>query len=411
MKASHFIKTLISVGIMLCAVTGCAKFGEDSQSADIGIDESSVISEESDPEVIYDLQEEDPVRFYETEIKSKVEVVKTYKTLDKNHSEFMMGIDNDCIYLETTTPGGPVSIFSVDRTDYSTREKILTYNWQYMIGENCPAICGGYLVFPLGGSGGGNTFWAHFGKNGEEGKCILIKYASEFDQAVSAELSDTEPVFMCKHHEKTDIEIYKYKIDDDLAQPIYSEHLSERADDSVPLIACCGGQIYLIYRSDDMTVQIKILDPDGKLAGVDTVQLPVSPELQLWNFFVTENHYLINYTSAYNYGAVNKNVMVDRKTGKIYSNFGEEGIGTKLNNALIDGRYIITVKSTFKYDYPILYVFDDLTGEFHVMKFLDLSGKKINRAYADCKGDVMFWINEEDGGASLVLFEDIISLI
>lgn len=419
------IKALLAASILLTAVTGCSEkdTGKETDSSDYNIggdystgyivsssgsDESEALessyAETSEP------PEENTVRFYEKSISSKGKVVKT---LTQSDNLYMMAMDNNYVYFESNGPL-PKTISSLDRSDYSSLEKVMTYNFQYMSGGNNYTYCGCFFVFPSGGDYEGMTdnYWtdrAHVGKTGEQAKIVFNDHdpRAGFHYRESAELSDSEMVFMFQAN--NDIDIYKYKTGDEQAQLIYAETLSDSAGS--PAITCCNGQIYLICKSDSyMSVDIKILNPDGEVAGLETISLPECPGLCIYEFTVTENNYLINYRITKNNSDVYNMALVDRKSKSVFSDFGTNKPGKRFNDSKVDGRYIIFLKSYYLSAHPILCVFDDKTSEFYIMEFTELRNPDVSNIAVDYKGDVMFMV-KEDGEMSLVLYEDITSLI
>lgn len=250
----------------------------------------------------------------------------------------------------------------------------------------------------------------YVGKTGEQMKCICEK-KSDYATACASELNDTEMVFLCwgVGENKDVAEIYKYKVGDEQAQVIYTESMSEYSGNSNPLIACYNQEIYLIYSIDASQMVIKTLNPNGKEVKSETVELPDNyAAMRINELTVTKNNYIIRFEPRSDNWTRYVPVMIDRKSKMCYSGF-DGGLGARYKDSVIDGRYVIFLK-TYK-PYPVFYVFDDETAEFHLLKFEALKATTTVNAAVDHKGDVMFMIEDENRARSLVLYEDVTSLI
>lgn len=423
MKTKTVIKALLAAGILLAAVTGCANRGTTSQSNDLGSDhsicdsaapsetesaESSSLPESSKPP-----EKEYVPKFDETAINSEgVVVVRP----DMMRNRGVCAIDNNYVYLRSNSC--PTTIFTLGRSDYSSLNEVITYDFdvEFAVFNNKYAYCGWYFAFPCYGDpydGNGFTMRVYAGAAEGQGKCIFDKKVGSIS-ACASELNDTEMVFLCwGADENADVaEIYKYKIGEEQAQVIYTESLSAYSGNSNPLIACFNEQIYFVYSINDSQVVIKTLNPDGKEVNSETVDIPEYASMRIHEFTVAENNYIILFDPR-GMDSVYRQALIDRKSHFIFTDFGEHGFGGRFNDSVIDGRYIIFLKKSgqYSYSYPIFSVFDDKTLEFHDLKFRALSDVEVTGCDVDYKGDIIFVIRDENGNDSLVLYENVTSLI
>lgn len=417
------IEAVLAASIMLAAVTGCSDReaisynndpGEDYSTDNSVISDDTESSESSSDETSEPPEEEYVPKFYERAINSEGAAVGISQKLN---GLYMDAMDNDFVYLSSNVIQR--TIFSLDRNDYSSLTEVMTYDWRYGLGYK-HTFCGCYFDFPYGGDFEGMsdystayTLRAYVGKPGEQAKCILVD-DSGFMYAYPAELNDTEMVFMCDSTDVDEIAIYKYKIGDEQAQLLYTEELDDRLPHPFPVIACYNNQIYLITGSNsDSSVKIKTLSADGKVIGVETVELPDCTEIMPRDLIVTENNYLFGFAATSNDSVVYNRALVERKSKRVFLDFGEKTPGSRYNDGIIDGRYIFFLKNDGRgsYNYPIINVFDDKTLEFYALKFRALSDVEVLNSKVDYKGDIMFMIEDENGSRSLVLYEDVLSLI
>lgn len=421
MKTKTVIKALLAAGIFLADVTGCANRGATSQSNDLGSDHSicdsaapseTGLSEISSlPEDSKPSEREYVPKFDETAINSEGIVVVNSGQL---RGLGLSVIDNNYIYLGAN--GYPNTVFSLDRSDYSSLNEVMTYDYdvEYAVFNNKYTYCGWYFAFPCYGdpyNGKGFTMRVYAGTTGEQMKCIFDKKAGSIS-ACASELNDNEMVFS-RHSAYNDMaEIYKYKVGDEQAQLIYSAALNDYEWNSCPLIACFNEQIYFVYSINDSQVVIKTLNPDGKEFKSETVDIPEYASMRIHEFTVAENNYIILFDPR-GEDSVYRQALIDRKSHMRFTDFGENGFGGRFNDSVIDGRYIIFLKNKgrYSYSYPILSVFDDKTLKFHDLKFRALSDVEVIDCDVDYKGDIIFWIRDENGNESLVLYEDVTSLI
>ena len=251
----------------------------------------------------------------------------------------------------------------------------------------------------------------YVGKTGDRMKCICEK-PSNYATACAAELNDTQMVFLCwGEGENANVaEIYKYKVGEEQAQVIYTESLSEYSGNSNPLIACYNQEIYLIYSINASQVVIKTLSSDGKEIKSETVELSNNyAAMRINELTVTKNNYIIRFEPRGNSRSSYVPIIIDRNSKMCYSEF-KGGLGARYNDSIIDGRYIIFLKD-YSDPCPVFYVFDDETAEFHILKFMALEETEIITAAADSNGDIMFQIRDENGDSSLLLYENVTSLI
>lgn len=413
MKTKIVIEALLAAGILLAVVTGCAERGTVSKSNDPGGDYSIGNSGTSSDLETYDVQEEKyVVKYYEKIIESEGKLVINSPQLN-NDKLYLRAMDNDYAYF--SPPGSPLTVVSLDRGDYSSFEKLMSYETDLEWGGNYnkKTYCGCFFSFPCNFIYGeeGLTMRVYVGKTGEQMKCICEK-PSHYPTACAAELNDTEMVFLCwGAGENADVaEIYKYKIGEEQAQVIYTERLGEYSVNSNPLIACYNGEIYLIYSINASQVVIKSLNPDGKEVKSETVELPNNyAAMRISELTVTKNNYLIRFEPRGDSWTLYVPVMIDRNSKECYSGF-KGGLGGRFNDSIIDGRYIIILKD-YEDPCPMFNIFDDETAEFHLLKFWALRETKVLTAAVDCNGDVMLMVEDENGARSLVLYENIISLI
>lgn len=120
---------------------------------------------------------------------------------------------------------------------------------------------------------------------------------------------------------------------------------------------------------------------------------------------VTENNYIMKFSS--------KMIIIDRKSKRVISNSEDYRAGSRFNDHIINGRYIIFYESRMSDSGPQICVFDDKELEFHVLSFKSLKDKYIANIAVDYNGDVLFVVQDDirDETRSMVLFEDVISMI
>ncbi len=421
MKTKNAIKFLLAAGILLAAVTGCANRGTASQSNDLGSDRSvcdSAAPSETEsaessslPEASKPPEKEYVPTFDETAINSEGTVV-VHRDMLRGRSACV--IDNNYVYLRSNSC--PTTIFTLDRSDYSSLNEVVTYDFdvEFAVFNNKYAYCGWYFAFPCYGDpydGNGFNMRVYAGAAEGQGKCIFDEKVGSIS-ACASELNDTEMVFSL-HSAHNDIaEIYKYKVGNEQAHLIYSTALNDYEWNSCPLIACFNEQIYFIYGINDSQVVIKTLNPDGKEVNSETVDIPEYASMRIKEFTVAENNYIILFDPR-GMDSVYRQALIDRKSHMIFTDFGEHGFGGRFNDSVIDGRYIIFLKTKgqYSYSYPIFSVFDDKTLEFHDLKFRALSDVEVVGWHVDYKGDIIFAIRDENRNESLVLYEDVTSLI
>lgn len=425
MKIKNVIKSVLAAGLLLAAVTGCAKMGtvsnnmdpgsdystggleSSSGSSDTGSSESSSLPKSSEPP-----ENEYVPKFYETAINSDgIVIVNSNQMRGLSLSK----MDNNYVYLSSNSI--PRTVFSLDRSDYSSFGEVMTFRFdvEFAVFNNKRTYCGWYFAFPCYGNpydGNGFTMRVYAGTTGEQMKCIFDKKAGSLS-ACAAELNETEMVFLRYSDDNDAAEIYKYKVGYEQAQLIYTEVLSDYSLSSCPLIACFNEQIFFIYSINDSQVLIKTLSPDGKEVKSETVELPNNyAAMKIHEFTVAENNYVILFDPG-DEDIRYKQVLINRKNKRVFADFGEKGFGSRYNDSIIDDRYIIFLKNKGQdpYSYPILSIFDDKTLEFHFLKFRALSDVEVTSSAVDYKGDIIFTIRDENGDKSLVLYEDITSLI
>lgn len=233
------------------------------------------------------------------------------------------------------------------------------------------------------------------GGSGEQQKCILEQPTSAISVCVS-ELSTDEIVFLCSDEKRGIFNIYKYKFGEELAQLIYTTELDESSQNSNPLINCCNGDIYFIYRSAENKTDycIKQLDTDGKICDEILVSLPEHYDTSLGEFTVTENNFLIRFYPDDDFGYF-QTVLINRKTNEIFSDSGDNKLGVRFNDGMVDGRYMIfRAGSKSASEHPMICVFDDWNSKFNFVEFTEIDSSEIINTVASTNGDIVFFTHE-----------------
>ncbi len=334
----------------------------------------------------------------------------------KQSSLYLMAMDNDNFYFSSET--FPVTISSVDRNDRKSNQDILKYDLDVEIGlaNSKRTYCGHYVTFPCCGSPYDEyvTLRCYVGKPNEQSRCILEQPTSAIS-VCACELNANEMVFLCSGETRGTFNIYKYNFDEEQAQLIYTTELEVSSQNSNPLINCFNGEIYFIYRSsqNETTYCIKRINTNGEVCDETLLELPSCYKTTMHEFTVTENNIFIRFEPTEDGGCF-QTVMVDKKTHKTISDIGDNGLGVRFNDRLIDGRYILfRAGSKSNPNIKMVCLFDDWTSEFHFIKFSGMNGAKILNTVADPNGDIVFFVheNDEEDINTLIQFEDIRSLI
>ncbi len=428
-------RIVIGVSVMLCslitALTGCSMkkeqhsntndFSESESSTEISVpyDNSDNIegSDNSDANSAGDdlssLNESTPK---EGAIKSYKHTIETAGMITNDieiDNLYLTAMDNNNFYFSSTDL--PQKISSVDRGNHELKREVMTYDLDVEDGfvTSKRTYCGNYVVFPCLGSPDDEyvTLRAFVGKSGEKARCILEQPTGAIS-VCAAELNENEMVFLCTGKEKGIFNIYKYNFNEEKARLIYTKELDISSQNSNPLIACFNGDVYFIFRTSQNknTYCIKKLDADGGECDEMFLELPAYSDTSMCEFTVAENNILIRFEPSDSNGYF-RTVLIDKKTKKIFSDSGDNKLGVRFNDGLIDGRYILFRAGTKSYStHPMVCVFDDFNSEFHFITFAKIDNPKIINTVADFSGDVVFWVNEY-GTNSIILFEDVCSLI
>lgn len=175
---------------------------------------------------------------------------------------------------------------------------------------------------------------------------------------------------------------------------------------------CYNGEIYLFYKLKSTRHKplfcLKRLNSDGEELEIEVFDLPEFSKSQVSEFTITENNYIIRFSTPETTER-HLSAVIDRKSKKVALDCE---IGFRLNDHIIDDRYIISYKLS---DYgPQFCIFDDKQSEIHILTFESLKDAYIVNTAVDYNGDVLFQIQDDtksENARSLVLFKDIISLI
>lgn len=328
-------------------------------------------------------------------------------------SRYFIAMDNDNFYYSSSSY--PETIFSVDRSNQKVNREIISYDldveWGFTTSKR--TYCGNYVVFPCYGTPSDKciTLRAIVGKSGEEAKCILEQPTGSFF-VCAAELGENEMAFLCTGEQRGTFNIYKYNFNEEQARLIYTEKLDTPSANSNPLIACFDGEIYFVFRTsrNENEYCIRRIDADGNECGDMFLELPGFSDVSMAEFTVTENNILIRFEPTEEDGYF-QTVLYNKSTNKTFADSGDNGLGVRFNDGLIDDRYILfRAGSKSNQTHPMVCVFDDLTSEFHFITFAAIDNSKILNTAADGNGDVVFFIHE-GGDTSLIMFEDIFSLM
>lgn len=328
-------------------------------------------------------------------------------------SRYFIAMDNDNFYYSSSSY--PDTIYSVDRSNQKVNREIMTYDldveWGFTTSKR--TYCGHYVVFPCYGSPNDEciTLRAIVGKSGEEARCILDQPTGSFF-VCAAELSENEMAFLCTAEQRGTFNIYKYNFNEEQARLIYTKKLDTPSANSNPLIACCDGEIYFVFRTsqNENVYCIRRIDADGNECGDMLLELPGYSDVSMAEFTVTANNILIRFQPTEDNGYF-QTVLYNKSTNKTFADSGDNGLGVRFNDGLIDDRYIL-FRAGSKSDstHPMVCVFDDRTSEFHFITFAAIDNSKIINTVADKNGDVAFYIHE-DGDISLIMFKDVCSLV
>lgn len=326
---------------------------------------------------------------------------------------YFIAMDNNNFYYSSSSY--PDTIYSVDRSDQKVNREIMTYDldveWGFTTSKR--TYCGHYVVFPCYGSPYDEciTLRVIVGKSGEEAKCILEQPTDSFF-VCAAELSENEMAFLCTAEQRGTFNIYKYNFNEEQAQLIYTKKLDTQSANSNPLIACFDGEIYFVFRTsqNEDVYCIRKIDADGNECGDTLIELPGYSEVSMAEFTVTANNIFIRFKPFEDDGYF-QTVLYNKSTNKAFTDSGDNGLGVRFNDGLIDDRYIL-FRAGSKSDrtHPMVCVFDDRTSEFHFVTFEAIENSEIINTAADKNGDVVFYTHE-DGDISLIMFKDMCSLI
>lgn len=352
--------------------------------------------------------EDNVIKSYNQEIEETGTIINGMEEIS---DLYLTAMDNENLYFSSTSL--PRTISSVNRSDHEMID-IMTYNLDVEWGSNNKnTYCGNYVVFPCSGSPDDEyvTIRAFVGKTDGQTKCILEQPTGAIS-VCAAELNANEMTFLCTGEKKGIFNIYKYNFNEDQAKHIYSEELDTLSQNSNPLIACYNEDIYFVFKlnEDKNIFCVKRINADGEECDVMHLELPGYFDTTMREFTVTENNILIRFEPSDEFGYF-RTVIVNKKTNKIFSDSGDNGLGVRYNDNLIDGRYIIfRAGSKSNSSHPMICVFDDLNSEFHFLKFTEIDTEKIINIVADYRGDVVFWV-DDSGTDTMLLFEDLCSLI
>ncbi|MDE6731776.1 MAG: hypothetical protein K2J77_02735 [Oscillospiraceae bacterium] len=326
---------------------------------------------------------------------------------------YFTAMDNNYFYYSSASY--PETIFSVDRSDQKVNREIMTYDlnveWGFTTSKR--TYCGHYVVFPCYGTPNDEylTLRAIVGKSGEKAKCILEQPTGSFF-ICAAELSENEMAFLCTAEQRGTFNIYKYNFNEEQAQLIYTKKLDTQSANSNPLIACCDGDIYFVFRTsqNENVYCIRRIDADGNECENIFLELPGYSDVSMAEFTVTANNIFIRFQPPEENGYF-QTVLYNKSTAKISLVIGDNGLGVRFNDGLIDDRYILfRAGSRSDQTHPMVCLFDDWTSEFHFITFAAIENSKILNTVADKNGDVVFYTHE-DGDISSIMFNDMCSLI
>lgn len=326
---------------------------------------------------------------------------------------YFIAMDNNNFYYSSSS--FPETIFSVNRFDQKVNREIMTYDLDVEWGRSTSkrTYCGHYVVFPCYGSSSDECIIlrAIVGKSGEEARCILEQPTGSFF-VCAAELSENEMAFLCTAEQRGTFNIYKYDFNEEQARLIYTKKLDTQSANSNPLIACCDGEIYFVFRTSQNENEycIRRIDANGNECGDMFLELPGYSDLSMGEFTVTENNILIRFYPVEDDGYF-QTVLYNKSTNKTFTDSGDNGLGVRFNDGLIDDRYIL-FRAGSKSDptHPMVCLFDDRTSEFHFITFAAIENSKIINTVADKNGDVVFYTHEDDD-ISLIMFKDVCSFI
>ncbi len=320
--------------------------------------------------------------------------------LKQAQKSYLLAMDNNCFYFSASVPF-VTQISSVDKNNFSVEQDVLTYNFdvEYDLSTSKRTYCGHYVAFPCSGSPSDKcvTLRALVGKSGEPQKCILEQPTSAISVCVS-ELSNDEIVFLCSGENRGIFNIYRYAFGEEQAQLIFTAELDVASQNSNPLISCCNGDIYFIYRSAENKTDycIKQLDADGNICDEMLLSLPEHYDTSLGEFTVTENNFLIRFFPDDDFGYF-QTVLINRKTNEIFSDSGDNKLGVRFNDGMTDGRYIIfRAGSKSVSEHPMICVFDDWNSEFNFIEFTEIDSSEIINTVANDDGDIVFFTHEGD---------------
>ena len=423
-------KLLISMAIMLlgfASLSGCSIEGEqnisksDSSESQYTTDITIDTSENTDV-----LDENSEIPSDNTDVSVNCEKAIKYSNLSidtegiplndlkQAQKSYLLAMDNNCFYFSAESGPFVTQISSVDKNNFSVEQNVLTYNFdvEYDLSTSKRTYCGHYVAFPCSGSPSDKcvTLRALVGKSGEPQKCVLEQPTSAISVCVS-ELSDDEIVFLCSGENRGIFNIYRYTFGEEQAQLIFTAELEVESQNSNPLISCCNGDIYFIYRSAENKTEycIKQLDADGNICDEMLLSLPEHYDTSLGEFTVTENNFLIRFFPDDDFGYF-QTVLINRKTNEIFSDSGDNKLGVRFNDGMADGRYIIfRAGSKLVSEHPMICVFDDWNSEFNFIEFTEIDSSEIINTVANDDGDVVFFTHK--GSERFVtMYENVINL-
>lgn len=328
-------------------------------------------------------------------------------------NQYLTAMDNDNFYFSSTTY--PQIISSVARNNHTSKQDIMTYDldveWGFTTSKR--TYCDHYVVFPCYGSPDDEciTLRAIVGKTDEEAKCILEQPTGSFFVCAAA-LGENEMAFLCTGEQRGTFNIYKYNFSENQARLIYTKKLDTPSANSNPLIACCDGEIYFVFRTNhnENAYIVRRIDADGNECGDTILELSGYSDVSMAEFTVTANNILIRFEPTEDFGYY-QTVLYNKSTNKIFTDSDDNGLGVRFNDGLIDNRYILfRAGSKSNTTHPMVCVFDDWTTKFHFITFAAIDNSKIINTVADISGDVVFYIRE-DGDNSLIIFKNMCSLI
>lgn len=324
---------------------------------------------------------------------------------------YFIAMDNNNFYYSSSSY--PQTIFSVDKSNQNVKQEIMTYDldveWGFTTSKR--TYCGHYVVFPCYGTPDDDylTLQAIVGRSGEEAKCILEQTTGSFF-VCAAELSENEMAFLCTGEQRGTFNIYKYNFNEEQARLIYTKELDTQSANSNPLITCCDGEIYFVFRTsqNENSYCVRRIDTDGNECDDMILELSGYSDVSMAEFTVTANNILIRFEPTDDNGYF-QTVLYNKSTDKTFADSGDNGLGVRFNDGLIDDRYIL-FRAGSKSDstHPMVCVFDDWTSKFHFITFAAIDNSKIINTVADKNGNVVFYIHE-DGDISLIMFKDVCS--